>query len=171
MNVTFKGEAVKLVGKQVNVGEDAPIVRLKGNDLGSVIIGGKKDKIQVINVVPSLDTPVCAKQTRIFNEKLSENNNVDVFVVSMDLPFAQTRFCSVEGIKNVKAVSDFNYRELGEKYGVLIGDSPLEGLLTRAVFVVDLNGKIVYKEICSEITNEPDYNKAIEAVKNNKWVY
>ena len=165
MKVTFKGEDVKLFGVELNVGDDAPVVRLKGNDLGSVIVGGKKDKIQVINVVPSLDTPVCAKQTREFNERLAEKNNVDVFVISMDLPFAQGRFCSVEGIKNVRALSDFNNREFGKKYGVLIEDSALEGLLARAVFIVGLDGKIIYKELCNEITNEPDYEKAINAIK------
>lgn len=165
MTVTFKGDPVNLSGKELNVGDDAPVVRLKGNDLGSVMIGGKKDKVQVINVVPSLDTPVCAEQTRTFNKRLSDNNNVEVFVVSMDLPFAQGRFCSVEGINNVRALSDFNYRELGEKYGVLIGDSPLEGLLARAVFIVGLDGKIIYKEVCNEITNEPNYDKAIEAIR------
>lgn len=165
MKVTFKGEPVTLSGKELNVGDDAPIVRLKGNDLGSVMVGGKKDKIQVINVVPSLDTPVCAEQTRVFNKRLAENNNVEVFVVSMDLPFAQGRFCSVEGIKHVRALSDFIHKELGEKYGVLVKDSPLEGLLARAVFIIGLDGKIIYKEICEEITNEPDYEKAINAVK------
>lgn len=164
MEVTFKGEAVKLSGVELNIGDNAPLVRLKGNDLGSVIVGGKQDKIQVINVVPSLDTPVCAEQTRVFNKRLAEKNNVEVFVVSMDLPFAQGRFCSVEGIKHVRAVSDFANREFGEKYGLLVEDSPLEGLLARAVFIVDLDGKIIYKEICSEITNEPDYEKAINAI-------
>lgn len=165
MKVTFKGDPVKLAGVELNVGDDAPLVRLKGNDLGSVTVGGKKDKIQVINVVPSLDTPVCAQQTRTFNEKLANNNNAEVFVVSMDLPFAQGRFCSVEGIKNVRALSDFTYKEFGKKYGVLVEDSVLEGLLARAIFIVGLDGKIIYKEICNEITNEPDYEKAINAIK------
>ena len=166
MSVKFKGSPVKLVGDEIKVGDFAPSVKLKGNDLGYVIVGGKKDKIQVINVVPSLDTPVCQVQTKHFNKEAASLPNVEVFVVSMDLPFAQGRFCSVEGIENVKALSDFRSREFGNRYGVLIDDSPLSGLLTRAVFVVDESGKVIYKEICEEITNEPDYNAALEAIKN-----
>lgn len=166
MSVKFKGSPVKLVGDEIKVGDLAPSVKLKGNDLGCVIVGGKKDKIQVINVVPSLDTPVCQVQTKHFNTEAASLPNVEVFVVSMDLPFAQGRFCSVEGIENVKAVSDFKNKEFGNKYGVLIEDSPLSGLLTRAVFVVDESGKVIYKEVCEEITNEPNYKAAIEAIKN-----
>ena len=87
-------------------------------------------------------------------------------MISMDLPFAQGRFCSVEGIKNVRALSDFRNKEFGTKYGVLIDDSPLSGLLTRAVFVIDESGKVIYREICEEITNEPNYEAALEAIKN-----
>ena len=166
MSVKFKGSPVKLVGDEIKVGDFAPSVKLKGNDLGYVIVGGKKDKIQVINVVPSLDTPVCQIQTKQFNKEAANLPNVEVFVVSMDLPFAQGRFCSVEGIENVKALSDFKNKEFGNKYGVLIDDSPLSGLLARAVFVVDESGKVIYKEICEEITNEPNYENALRAIKN-----
>lgn len=166
MSVKFKGSPVKLVGDEIKVGDFAPSVKLKGNDLGYVIVGGKKDKIQVINVVPSLDTPVCQIQTKQFNKEAANLPNVEVSVVSMDLPFAQGRFCSVEGIENVKALSDFKNKEFGNKYGVLIDDSPLSGLLARAVFVVDENGKVIYKEVCEEITNEPNYENALKAIKN-----
>lgn len=166
MSVKFKGSPVKLVGDEIKVGDFAPSVKLKGNDLGYVLVGGKKDKVQVINVVPSLDTPVCQIQTKHFNKEAASFPNVEVFVVSMDLPFAQGRFCSVEGIENVKALSDFRNKEFGNKYGVLIDDSPLSGLLTRAVFVVDENGKVIYRELCEEITSEPNYQAALEAIKN-----
>lgn len=166
MSVKFKGSPVKLVGDEIKVGDFAPSVKLKGNDLGYVLVGGKKDKVQVINVVPSLDTPVCQIQTKQFNKEAANLPNVEVFVVSMDLPFAQGRFCSVEGIDNVKALSDFRNKEFGNKYGVLIDDSPLSGLLARAVFVVDENGKVIYKELCEEITNEPNYENALNAIKN-----
>lgn len=166
MSVKFKGSPVKLIGDEIKVGDFAPSVKLKGNDLGYVLVGGKKDKVQVINVVPSLDTPVCQIQTKYFNKEAASLPNVEVFVVSMDLPFAQGRFCSVEGIENVKALSDFRNKEFGNKYGVLIDDSPLSGLLTRAVFVVDESGKVIYRELCEEITNEPNYQAALEAIKN-----
>ena len=166
MNVKLKGSPVKLTGDEVKVGDFAPSVKLKGNDLGYVLVGGKKDKIQVLNVVPSLDTPTCQMQTKRFNQEAGNLPNVEVFVISMDLPFAQSRFCSVEGIKNVRALSDYRAKEFGEKYGVLIDDSPLSGLLARAVFVIDESGKVIYKEICEEITNEPNYQDALEAIKN-----
>lgn len=165
MNVKFQGNPVKLTGKEVRVGDNAPVVTLKGKDLSPVSVGGKKDKIQVINVVPSLDTPVCAIQAKTFNQKASEHKDVEVFVVSMDLPFAQGRFCSTEGIENLQVLSDFNKKEFGEKYGVLINDSALEGLLTRAVFVIDKEGRVVYREICEEITNEPDYEAVLNTLK------
>ena len=166
MSAKFKGSPVKLVGDEIKVGDFAPSVKLKGNDLGYVLVGGKKDKIQVLNVVPSLDTPTCQVQTKRFNVEAANFPNVEVFVISMDLPFAQGRFCSVEGIKNVRALSDFKNKEFGTKYGLLIDDSPLSGLLTRAVFVIDESGKVIYREICEEITNEPNYEAALEAIKN-----
>lgn len=165
MNVKFQGNPVKLTGKEVKVGDDAPAVTLKGKDLSPVVVGGKKDKVQVVSVVPSLDTSVCAIQAKTFNKKATEYKEVEVFVVSVDLPFAQGRFCSTEGIENLQVLSDFNKKEFGEKYGVLIGDSPLEGLLTRAVFVIDKNGKVIHREICEEITKEPDYEAALDALK------
>lgn len=165
MNVKFKGITTKLLGKELNVGDNVPSVRLKGNDLGSVTIGGKRDKIQIINAVPSLDTPVCAIQAKTFNKKAGSLPNIEVFVVSMDLPFAAGRFCSNEGIVNVKTLSDALYRDFGEKFGVLIGEGALEGLLARAVFIVDTNGKLIYKEVCEEITNEPNYEAVFQVVK------
>lgn len=163
--VTFKGNAVSLKGKEVNVGDSAPKVELIAGDLSIKSVGGASGKFQIINVVPSLDTGVCATQTRKFNEKAASLSNAEVFVVSLDLPFAQGRFCSIEGIQNVVALSDFKNKAFGESYGVILAGSPLEGLLTRAVFVVNPEGKVVHKEIVSEVTNEPNYDAALAAVK------
>ncbi|KPH50845.1 thiol peroxidase [Helicobacter pullorum] len=163
--VTFKGNAVSLKGKEVNVGDSAPKVELIAGDLSTKSVGGASGKFQIINVVPSLDTGVCATQTRKFNEKAASLSNAEVFVVSLDLPFAQGRFCSIEGIQNVVALSDFKNKAFGESYGVILAGSPLEGLLTRAVFVVNPEGKVVHKEIVSEVTNEPNYDAALAAVK------
>ncbi|MDE5602838.1 MAG: thiol peroxidase [Helicobacter sp.] len=163
--VTFKGNSVKLAGQEVKVGDNAPKVELVAGDLSLKSVGGSTGKYQVINVVPSLDTGVCATQTRKFNEKAASLANTEVFVVSLDLPFAQGRFCSTEEIKNVVALSDFKSKKFGESYGVLLDGSPLDGLLTRAVFVVDPQGKVVYKEIVSEITEEPNYESALSSIK------
>lgn len=163
--VTFKGNAVSLKGKEINVGDSAPKVELIAGDLSIKSVGGASRKFQIINVVPSLDTGVCATQTRKFNEKAASLSNAEVFVVSLDLPFAQGRFCSIEGIQNVVALSDFKNKAFGESYGVILAGSPLEGLLTRAVFVVNPEGKVVHKEIVSEVTNEPNYDAALAAIK------
>lgn len=165
MSVKFKGNEVKLFGTQIKVGDQAPEVFLSAKDLSSVQVGGKKDKIQIINVVPSLDTPVCSIQAKTFNKSASILKNVEVNIVSVDLPFAQDRFCSTNDIKNLNTLSDFKNKEFGKKYGLLIENSALEGLLTRAVIIVDTQGKVIYTEICDEITNEPNYNAALEAVK------
>ncbi|PAF43139.1 thiol peroxidase [Helicobacter sp. 11S02596-1] len=165
MPVTFKNNPVKISGKELNIGDFAPEVALVGKDLSVSKIGGAKGVYQIINVVPSLDTGVCATQTRKFNQKAASLSNAQVYVVSMDLPFAQGRFCATEGIENLSVWSDFRNKDFGQNYGVLLADGPLEGLLSRAVFVIDPDGKIVYKEICAEITNEPDYEAPIQAIK------
>lgn len=165
---TFKGNNVNLRGNAVNVGDNAPKVSLVAGDLSAREVGGASGKVQIINAVPSLDTGVCATQTRKFNESAASLANTEVFVVSLDLPFAQGRFCSTEGIKNVVALSDFRAKEFGEKYGLILADSPLAGLLSRAVFVIDSAGKIVHKEIVSEITTEPNYEAALSAAKAAK---
>lgn len=163
--VTFKGNSVNIKGNNIEVGNKAPKVDLVAGDLSIKSIGGASGKYQIINVVPSLDTGVCATQTRKFNEKAASLANTEVFVVSLDLPFAQGRFCSTEGINNVSALSDFKNKSFGDAYGVIIDGSPLDGLLTRAVFVINPDGEVVYKEIVSEITNEPDYESALNYIK------
>ncbi|MDO4674060.1 thiol peroxidase [Campylobacter sp.] len=157
MSVTFKGNAVRLKGNSVALGEVAPKLSLKAKDLSAVEIA-KEGRVQIVLTVPSLDTPVCASEAREFNQKIASYNGAEVVVVSMDLPFAMGRFCSTENIDNITVASDFVSKEFGEKYGVLIADGALEGLLARAVFVIK-DGKIAYKELVSEITQMPDIAK------------
>jgi len=116
----------------------------------------------LISVVPSLDTGVCAKQTKRFNEEADKLDNVQLLTISMDLPFAQTRWCSTEGVKNIEIVSDHREADFGKKYGVLIEELRL---LARSIFVVDSNNKVTYTEYVSEVGNHPDYDKALEAAK------
>ncbi|SQB99302.1 thiol peroxidase [Helicobacter fennelliae] len=165
MNVKFKGQNATLKGSPLKIGDNTPEVKLVGKDLSEVTIGGAQGKTQIINIVPSLDTGVCATQARTFNQKAAGLKDCIVYVVSMDLPFAMGRFCSTEGIENLVVASDFVNKALGEKYGVLLVDSPLKGLLSRAVLVINPQGKLIYQEICEEITNEPDYEAAIKSIQ------
>ncbi len=160
-STSFKGSPADLAGNEVNVGDLAPEVSLVGADLGEVKVGGKQDKKQVIVVVPSLDTGVCAAEARAFNQKASSLDGAKVVVVSQDLPFAMGRFCTTEGIENLQVGSDFVNKEFANKYGVLLANTPLKGLTCRAVFVVDTEGKISYKQIVPEITQEPDYEDVL----------
>lgn len=162
MKPTFQGNPVSLAENLLNIGDNAPEVTLPSKDLSEVKVGGASGKYQIINVVPSLDTGVCAMQTKKFNTEASKLQNAQVFVISMDLPFAQGRFCSTEGIENLSVLSDFRSKEFGRKYGLLIDDNALKGLLTRAVIVVDPQGKIIYQEVVPEITTEPNYQAVLE---------
>lgn len=162
----LKGNLVNLAGRAVNVGDKAPKVILTGKDLSDVTVGGCCEKVQVVVVVPSLDTAVCAAETRKFNEKAASTPGACVTIVSMDLPFAMGRFCTTEGIENLTVASDFRNKDFANNYGVLIGDGALRGLTCRAIFVLDKEGKVAYKEIVPEITQEPDYDSALAAVKS-----
>ncbi len=162
----LKGNTVNLAGSEVKVGDIAPEIVVTNSDgLADKIVGGAQGKKQLIVVVPSLDTDVCATETRNFNAKASEIKDVDLTVVSMDLPFAASRFCSTEGIKNLTVASDFRNKDFANAYGVLIADGALAGVTCRAIFAVDEKGIVIYKEICPEITQEPDYDSALAAVK------
>ncbi|RXJ94557.1 lipid hydroperoxide peroxidase [Malaciobacter molluscorum] len=161
----LKGEEVNLLGNEVNVSDQAPIVNVVGQDLNEFEIGGAKDVIQVLVVVPSLDTPVCAAETRKFNEEAARLTNVEISVVSLDLPFAMGRFCTTEGIENINVGSDFRNKDLTNAYGLLIENGPLAGIAARAVFVIDTNGIVVYKELCEEITKEPDYDTVMKEIE------
>jgi len=147
------------------IGDSAPDFKLVKADLSNVDLASLAGKTKVIVTVPSLDTPVCQTETRKFNEKAAALGNVEVLIVSADLPFAQKRFCETEGLKSVTACSDLRDRTFGERYGVRIADGPLEGVMARAVFVVDANDKVRYSELVGEIAEEPDYDKALAAAK------
>jgi thiol peroxidase len=162
----LKGNTVNLAGNEVNVGDKAPeIVVTNSEGLADVTVGGAQGVKQLLVVVPSLDTEVCATETRQFNAKASEIEGVKTTVISMDLPFASGRFCSAEGIDKLTVASDFRNKDFANAYGVLIADGPLAGVTCRAIFAIDENGVVTYKEIVPEITAEPDYEAALSAVK------
>jgi len=162
----FKGEDVELLGNEVNVGDKAPEVTVVNSDgLGDVVVGGAQGVKQLLIVVPSLDTGVCATETRNFNAKVAGLEGVKPVIVSLDLPFAAGRFCSAEGINNLTVTSDFRNKDFANAYGVLLGGSVLKGITCRAIFVVNEEGVVTYKEIVPEVTAEPDYDAALEAVK------
>ena len=162
----FQGNPVTLAGEFVRVGEQAPGFSLVKGDLGSYSLSDARGKYAVLNIFPSMDTGVCAASVRRFNKLAAGKDNTVVLCISKDLPFAQGRFCSAEGIDNVVPLSDYRYTsDFGESYGVLMTDGPLCGLLARAVVVIDPEGKIVYTELVPEITHEPDYEAAMDALK------
>ena len=162
-NITFKNSPVTLLGTEVKVGDKAPNFSVLANDLSPVTLEDTAGKIRLISVVPSLDTGVCDQQTRKFNEAAAElGENVVVLTVSVDLPFAQKRWCAAAGIENVQTVSDHRELSFGQAYGVAIEELRL---LARAIFVVDGEGNVTYVEYVSEATNHPDYEAAIAAVK------
>jgi thiol peroxidase len=162
--VTLAKQKVKIIGDEINIGDSCAKVVLVDAKLQENSIGGSRDKIQLILTVPSLDTKVCAKESNEFNKKIKDLN-IDAFVVSMDLPFASDRFCRNNDIDNITMLSDFREKEFALKYGVYIDDGVLKGLHTRAVFVIGKDGKLVYKEMVSEITHEPDYDKVMGSIK------
>lgn len=162
MNITFKGSSVTLEGNEVKVGDNAPDFNLTGNDLGNVTLKDTSGK-RIFVAVPSIDTPVCDREIRRFNEEASKLEGVSIYVVSVDLPFAQTRWCGAAGVDKVTTLSDYKDRDFGKNYGVYIKEL---GLLARAIFVVDENNKVTYVEYCSEVGNDPDYDKALDAVKS-----
>ncbi|NOR57418.1 MAG: thiol peroxidase [Sulfurimonas sp.] len=162
---TFNGTNVNLAGNALNVGDAAPAVVATGTDLGDVEIGGAKDKVQLIITVPSLDTDTCAAETRRFNVDVNNLDICETTVISMDLPFAADRFCTTEGIENLTVASDYINKDVSRAFGVLMDDNKLIGLSARAVFVIDRSGTITYKEIVSEVTAEPNYEAALDAIK------
>lgn len=164
-NITFKGNAVTLLGNEVKVGDQAPDFKVLANDLSEVTLQDSKGNVRLISVVPSLDTGVCDAQTRRFNEEAVKFDNVKVLTISVDLPFAQKRWCGANGIENVQTLSDHRELSFGEAYGVAIQELRL---LARAVFVVDSNDKVIYVEYVSEATNHPDYEAALAAVSQAK---
>jgi thiol peroxidase len=159
----MKGNPLTLVGNEVKVGQPAPDFEVIANDMSSVKLSSFKGKVCIICSVPSLDTSVCDMETRRFNEEAGKlGSDVVVLTISMDLPFAQKRWCGAAGVKNVQTLSDHREASFGKGYGVLIKELRL---LARAVFVLDRDGIIRYMQIVDELTNEPDYETALDAAK------
>ncbi|WP_037908641.1 thiol peroxidase [Actinacidiphila yeochonensis] len=156
---------VQVKGDLPAVGDQAPAFTLVGSDLGDVTSADFAGKRKVLNIVPSLDTGVCAASARRFNEEAASLTDVVVLCVSADLPFAQKRFCETEGIENVVALSSFRSPSFASDYGVLLADGPMAGLNARAVVVLDEQDKVLYTELVNQIAQEPDYDKALAALK------
>lgn len=154
----LKGSEIELNGVLPQVGTDAPYFKLVKGDLSEVSLSDFKGKRIVLNIFPSVDTGVCATSVRKFNEWLSNKENIVVLCVSKDLPFALSRFCGAEGLEKVIPVSDFRYNNFATDYGVLQTNGPLQGLMARAVVMIDEAGKVVYNELVPEITTEPSYD-------------
>lgn len=166
-SVTFKGEEVTLNSKGLKVGDKAPMFYTVDKDFQEVEVGGPDNKIRVIAFVPSFDTGVCKLETIAFNEKVAKMKDVEVIVVSKDLPFAIGRFCHDNKITNVITVSDYKDENRALRYGTTItSPSFLEGFFGRVVYVIDRNGVVTYKEVVPEITHEPDYDKLLKAIDN-----
>ncbi len=161
--VTFKNNAITLVGPEIKVGEKAPDFKVLGNDLSEVTLASFAGKTKVISVVPSLDTPVCDLQTKRFNEEAGKMPaNVAVLTISTDLPFAQRRWCGASNADKVKTLSDHRDTSFGKAYGVLIKELRL---LARAVFIIGEDDKVKYAEYVKEVTAHPDYEKALAVLK------
>src|SRR5512139_2713976 len=163
--VTLKGNPIHTNGELPKVGAPAPAFKLTAGDLKDVSLADFKGKRKILNIVPSLDTPTCATSTRKFNESAGKLANTVVLVVSSDLPFASKRFCTVEGLQNVVPLSLMRDRSFAKDYGVLIQDGLLAGICARAVVVVDEDDKVIHAQLVPEIGQEPDYDKALVAVR------
>ena len=163
--VTLGGNPINLAGQFPKLGDSAPGFTLVGTDLADVSLTDFAGKRKVLNIVPSLDTPVCQTSTRKFNESAASIGNTVVLVVAADLPFAMKRFCETEGLKNVVSLSTMRGREFMAKYGVEIIDGPLAGVTARAVVVLDEKDKVIHAELVPEIKQEPNYDAALKALK------
>ena len=164
--ITFRGTPVNLVGEFVQPGTQAPDFTLVKGDLTDFHLADNNGKFLLLNIFPSLDTGVCATSVRKFNKLAASMPNTIVLAVSKDLPFAQGRFCTTEGIENVVPVSDYKYTsDFAQKYGILMEDGPLAGLLARSVVVINPEGKVIYSELVPEIAQEPNYEAALNAIK------
>lgn len=162
--ITLQANEVHTNGELPRLGSDAPDFVLVDGDLNELSLNSFKGKKKLLNIVPSLDTPVCATSTKKFNDAAMARQNTAFLVISADLPFAQKRFCSAEGVENVIALSMMRSRDFASDYGVLIEDGPLAGVTARAVVVIDENDKIRYTELVPEIAQEPDYDGALAAL-------
>jgi thiol peroxidase len=163
--ITLHGKPIHTIGNLPVRGTVAAEFILTKTDLGEVSLKDFAPKRVVLNIFPSIDTPVCAMSVRRFNEDVSALPDTVVLCISMDLPFAHARFCGAEGLKNVVPLSAFRRKSFGSDYGVTITDGPMEGLLSRAVVIIDANRKVIYTEQVPEIAQEPDYQVAIAALR------
>ncbi len=163
--VTLKGNPIHTNGELPKVGTAAPAFKLTNGDLKDVTLADFKGKRKILNIVPSLDTSVCATSTRKFNESGGKLPNTVVLVISADLPFASKRFCTTEGLQNVVTLSLMRDKNFAKDYGVLLQDGPLAGICARAVVVLDESDKVTYAQLVPEIGQEPDYDKALAAAR------
>jgi thiol peroxidase len=161
-DVQWGGSPVELVGEEVRVGQKAPDFVVTGNDMKPVSLKDTSGKVRIFSALPSLDTPVCDRETRRFNEEASKLPGVEVWTISMDLPFAQKRWCGAAGVANVKTASDYKKASFGHAWGVL---EPNRHLLARAVFVVDKDDTVKYVEYVSNVGAEPNYEAVLAAAK------
>lgn len=162
--ITLHGNPFNTCGELPASGQTAPDFTLTNTDLAECSQADYTGKTVVLNIFPSIDTPVCATAARQFNEKAAALQDTVVLCVSQDLPFALGRFCGAEGLENVTALSAFRHPEFGKAYGVTVVDGPLAGLLARAVVVIGKDGKVIYTELVPEIAQEPDYDAALKAI-------
>lgn len=162
--VTFKGTTIDIAGERPAIGHPAPGFKLAAADLSDKGLADFRGKAKILNIVPSLDTPVCAVSARKFNEEVSRRQGVVLLNISADLPFAQKRFCESNGLQNVVTLSTFRSAAFGTDYGVLIMSGPLAGLMSRAVVVLDGRDKVLYVEQVPDIAQEPDYGAALGAL-------
>jgi thiol peroxidase len=164
--VTMRGNPLTLGGPEIKVGQDAPDFTAVDNSLQPVRLSDARGKVVILSSVPSVDTPVCDTETRRFNqEAASLGGGIEIWTLSMDLPFAQKRWCGAAGVDRVKTLSDFRDRAFSQNYGVLIKDGPLAGVTARAVFVVGKDGKVKHVEYVKEIATEPQYDAILNAAK------
>ena len=163
--ITLKGNAIETVGVLPAKGAAAPAFTLVRTDLSEATLAQYKGKKVVLNIFPSIDTPTCAASVRQFNKTAGELANTAVLCISADLPFAHTRFCETDGLKNVESLSVFRSPAFGKDYGVTITTGPIAGLLSRAIVVIDAAGKVIHTEQVPEIAQEPDYQAALAALK------
>jgi thiol peroxidase len=162
--ITFQGQPVHLSGKLPATGNKAPSFTLIKKDLTEITLNDLIGKNILLNIFPSLDTGVCATSVRRFNKEAAALSNVEILAVSADLPFAAGRFCSIEGIDKITSASVFRNPKFAQNYGILMTDGPLEGLLARAIVIINTEGTVVYTELVNEITTEPNYKAAIDAL-------
>lgn len=162
--ITLKGNAINTVGELPDVGETAPDFHLVKTDLSETSLKDYRGKKVLMNIFPSIDTGVCAESVRKFNKAAADLDNVTVLCISRDLPFAQKRFCGAEGIENVEILSDYAKGDFGRKYGLLISDGPMKHLHSRAIVALDEEGKVAYTQQVKELTDEPDYEKALKSI-------